>query len=200
MKQLKRKSYFFLCVFSCLLLAFIAYLNGKLDENTKYAVLQRSFDQDGNYENEGFIKFTTKKVIKDKFPTALMALSIVVGLLAALILVGGIKMWRRHHNGAFNLYILVLSNPLSFPILQQGEESRTKKIKTSKRGKVVETQKSKSAFRRQVTLQAKAYYPGFSDMKQQGTVVFLVPWMDASLSQNYPQHYKTSPAPIYTSG
>ncbi len=113
MKQLKWKSYFCLCVFSCLLLAFIAYLNGKLDENTKYAVFQRSFDQYGNYENEGFLKFTTKKVIKDKFPTALMALSIVVGLLAALILVGGIKMWRRNHNGAFYFNILVFSN---FPI------------------------------------------------------------------------------------
>ena len=44
----------------CVILAFIKYLNGKLDDNTKYAVLQRSFDKDGDYENEGFIQFTTK--------------------------------------------------------------------------------------------------------------------------------------------
>ncbi len=42
-------------------------------------------------------------------------------------------------------------------------------------------------------------YPGFSGMKQLGNI-FSLHWMDASLSQNYPQHYKTSPAPIYTSG
>lgn len=41
-------------------LADIKYLNGKLKENTEYAVFQRSFDQDENYENEGLIQFTTK--------------------------------------------------------------------------------------------------------------------------------------------
>ena len=42
------------------ILAFTKYLNGKLDDNTKYAVFQRSFDNNGDYENEGFIQFTTK--------------------------------------------------------------------------------------------------------------------------------------------
>lgn len=36
------------------------YLNGKLKEKTEYVVFQRSFDKDGNYENEGFIQFATK--------------------------------------------------------------------------------------------------------------------------------------------
>ena len=43
-----------------MILADIKYLNGKLKENTEYAVFQRSFDQDENYENEGLIQFTTK--------------------------------------------------------------------------------------------------------------------------------------------
>lgn len=49
--------YFMVCF---VILAFTKYLNGKLDDNTKYVVFQRSFDNDGDYENEGFIQFTTK--------------------------------------------------------------------------------------------------------------------------------------------
>ena len=44
----------------CFLLAFPKYLNGKLKSNTDYAVFQRSFDEDGGYENQGFTQFTTK--------------------------------------------------------------------------------------------------------------------------------------------
>jgi len=66
------------------------YLNGKLDDNTKYAVFQRSFAQDGDYENEGFILFQTKA----KPPTAIIV-SVVVVLLALLFLAGAVTIWRR---------------------------------------------------------------------------------------------------------
>ena len=76
------------------LLAFASYLNGKLKANTRYAVFQRSFDEDGYYENEGFFQFTTKA----KFPKAIV--SVVVVLVVFLILVGAFIIWRRcHHTG-----------------------------------------------------------------------------------------------------
>ena len=86
--------------------AFIKYQNGKLEEGTRYAVFQRYFDEDGDYENEGFITFTTKD---DGIPTATLVLSIVVGLLVVLIVVIVIVMWRRrlHPNGEFNFYICI---------------------------------------------------------------------------------------------
>ncbi|KAJ7386416.1 hypothetical protein OS493_008540 [Desmophyllum pertusum] len=77
----------------------------KLDDNTNYAVFQRSFDKNGDHENEGFSKFTTMKVaiakpIEDKFPTVIVVLSVVVaGLLLLIIVVGAVTVWRRfHHN------------------------------------------------------------------------------------------------------
>ena len=87
----------------CSLSAFIKYQNGKLEEGTRYAVFQRSFDEDGDYENEGFITFTTKDARKDDgIPTATLVLSIVVGLLVLLIVAIVIVMWRRlHPNGEF---------------------------------------------------------------------------------------------------
>ena len=81
--------------------AFIKYENGKLEEGTRYAVFQRSFTADYEYENEGFITFTTKD-IDNEFPTTTLVLSIVVGFLVLVILAGGIVMWRRlHPNGEF---------------------------------------------------------------------------------------------------
>ena len=86
-----------------ILSAFINYQNGKLEEGTRYAVFQRCFDKDGDYENEGFTKFTTKETQDkedDGIATTTLILSIVVGLLVLVILVGGIVMWRRlHPNG-----------------------------------------------------------------------------------------------------
>jgi len=76
----------------------LRYKNGKLEEGTRYAVFQRSFAEDGDYENEGFITFTTK----DGIPTTTLVISIVVGLLVLVIVAGGIVMWRRMHpNGEF---------------------------------------------------------------------------------------------------
>ena len=86
-----------------ILSAFINYQNGKLEEGARYAVFQRSFDKDGDYENEGFTTFTTKETQDkedDRIATTTLILSIVVGLLVLVILVGGIVMWRRlHPNG-----------------------------------------------------------------------------------------------------
>ena len=86
------------------------YLNGNLDEDTKYAVFQRSFAENGDYENEGFVKFTTKETKKtedDGISTTTVVLSVIVGLLVLLIVAGGIVMWRRfHRNGAFLFYYL----------------------------------------------------------------------------------------------
>ena len=70
------------------------YKNGKLEEGTRYAVFQRSFAEDGDYENEGFITFTTKD---DGIPTTTLILSIVIGLLVLVIVAGGIVTWRRLH-------------------------------------------------------------------------------------------------------
>ena len=88
------------------------YLNGNLDEDTKYTVFQRSYAEDGDYENEGFVTFTTKEAKKteeDGISTTIVVLSVVVGLLVLLIVVGGIVMWRRfHHNGAVRHYYHVL--------------------------------------------------------------------------------------------
>jgi len=79
-----------------LLLAFASYLNGKLKANTRYTVFQRSFDEDGYYENEGFFQSTTKA----KFPTAIV--SFVVVLVVLLILDGAFTIWRRcHHVGKY---------------------------------------------------------------------------------------------------
>ncbi|KAL9951101.1 hypothetical protein ACROYT_G043701 [Oculina patagonica] len=74
------------------------YLNGNLDQGTKYAVFQRSFAEDGDYESEGFVKFTTKETKKTEdggISITIVVLSVVVGLLVLLIVVGGTVMWRR---------------------------------------------------------------------------------------------------------
>ena len=77
-----RKNCLNLCVFFYFFLAEIKYLNGKLDDDTKYAVFQRSFDKDGNYEDEGFIAFTTKK---DN--TVAIVAGVVVAILAVVAIV-----------------------------------------------------------------------------------------------------------------
>ena len=93
----------------CFFLAFTKYLNGKLEGNKKYAVFQRSFDEDGGYENQGFVQFTTKAFqfagtessklkTKSKFPTDIailvgVVLFVVLGITATCIV------WRRCHQG-----------------------------------------------------------------------------------------------------
>ena len=74
------------------------YLNGKLDDGTKYAVFQRSFAEDGDYENEGIVEFET-----DKDNTALIA-GIVVPLLVVVvaIIAAGIFFYRRRQNSDRN--------------------------------------------------------------------------------------------------
>ena len=77
-----------------LFLAAIEYLNGKLDDGTKYAVFQRSFDKDGNYEDEGFIEFTT-----NKDDTAAIVTGVVVAILAVVaIVIVVIIFYRRRKN------------------------------------------------------------------------------------------------------
>ena len=74
-------------MFLCFTLLVGEYLNGKLNDDTKYAVFQRSFDKDYNYENEGFIVFTTNKDITAAviagvgFPLIVVAVIVVVVVL-----------------------------------------------------------------------------------------------------------------------
>lgn len=73
--------------------AIIKYLNGKLEDNTDYAVFQRSFDKDGDYENEGFVKFTTRKD-----HTVAIVARILVPLLIVAVVAAGIFYYRRRQN------------------------------------------------------------------------------------------------------
>ncbi|XP_068728189.1 receptor-type tyrosine-protein phosphatase epsilon-like [Montipora capricornis] len=66
------------------------YLNGELDDNTKYAVFQRSFAADGDYESEGFIEFTTKK---DN--TVAIVVGVLMSVLLVVVIVVGIFIYRR---------------------------------------------------------------------------------------------------------
>lgn len=81
--------WFFFSFFS---IVTVKFLNGKLYDDTEYAVFQRSFASHGDYENEGFITFKTKKS-----PTAIIviAVSIVVVLIILLLLTGAVVLWRR---------------------------------------------------------------------------------------------------------
>ena len=67
------------------------YLNGKLKEGTDYAVFQRSFSENDNYEDEGFIKFKT-----DTSSNTVLIVAIVVSLLVVVaVIAGGIFFYRR---------------------------------------------------------------------------------------------------------
>ena len=68
------------------------YLNGKLNDNTEYAVFQRSFDTYGDYENEGFIRFKTKA----KRPSAIIVSVAVVAPALLLLAVAVIFLHRRY--------------------------------------------------------------------------------------------------------
>ena len=88
---------------------FIKYLNGKLDEGKRYAVFQRSFGEDGDYQNEGFTRFKTiddDKSVKgsaakdDKDDT--MTIAIVVPIVVVVVLGAGVFFCRRRNNSANN--------------------------------------------------------------------------------------------------
>ena len=79
--------------FLCFTLLVEEYLNGKLDDNTKYAVFQRSFDKDNNYENEGFIIFTT-----NKDNTAAVVAGVVVPLIVVAVIVVVVVLYIRRRN------------------------------------------------------------------------------------------------------
>ena len=78
----------FLCFFFFLLV--VKYLNGKLDDDTKYAVFQRSFHSDNDYENEGFIIFTT-----NKNNTAAVVAGVVVSLIVVAVIVVVVVLYIR---------------------------------------------------------------------------------------------------------
>ena len=80
-------------LFLCFDLLGVKYLNGKLDDNTKYAVFQRSFDKDDNYENEGFIIFTT-----NKDNTAAVVAGVVVSLVVVAVIVVVAVLYFRRRN------------------------------------------------------------------------------------------------------
>ena len=65
-------------------------MNGKLEDNTDYAVFQRSFDKGGDYENEGFINFTTHKD-----HTGAIVAGVLVPLLIVAAVAAGIFFYRR---------------------------------------------------------------------------------------------------------
>ena len=77
--------------------AYIEYLNGKLDDGVEYAVFQRSFAEDGDYENEGIIEFKTNKDNTGLIVGIVVALVVVVAVIAA-----GIFFYRRRQNSASN--------------------------------------------------------------------------------------------------
>ena len=79
--------------FLCFTLLVEEYLYGKLDDNTKYAVFQRSFDKDNNYENEGFIIFTT-----NKDNTVAVIAGVVVPLIVVAVIVVVVVLYIRRRN------------------------------------------------------------------------------------------------------
>ena len=80
-------------IFLCFTLLVKEYLNGKLNDNTKYAVFQRSFDKDNNYENEGFIIFTT-----NKDNTVAVIAGVVVPLIVVAVIVVVVVLYIRRRN------------------------------------------------------------------------------------------------------
>ena len=80
-------------IFLCFTLLVEEYLNGKLDDNTKYAVFQRSFDKDNNYENEGFVIFTT-----NKDNTVAVIAGVVVLLIVVAVIVVVVVLYIRRRN------------------------------------------------------------------------------------------------------
>ena len=79
--------------FLCFASLVVKYLNGKLDDDTKYAVFQRSFHTVDDYENEGFIIFTT-----NKDNTAAVVAGVVVPLIVVAVIVVVVVLYIRRRN------------------------------------------------------------------------------------------------------
>lgn len=78
--------------------AVIEYLNGKLNDNTQYAAFQRSFAEDGDYENEGFVTFITKKddIVE-------IVVGVLVPLFVVVVIALAIFIYRRRRRQNENL-------------------------------------------------------------------------------------------------
>lgn len=74
------------------------YLNGELDDNTQYAVFQRSFAENGDYENEGFITFITERDY-----TTVIVVSILVPLFVVVVIAFAIFIYRRRRRQNENI-------------------------------------------------------------------------------------------------
>ena len=95
--------------FLCFVLLVVKYLNGKLDDDTKYAVFQRSFHSDNDYENEGFVIFTT-----NKNNTAAVVAGVVVSLIVVAVIVVVVVLYirrRKRDNAADGENMPVNSEP-----------------------------------------------------------------------------------------
>ena len=84
---------FLTMMFLCFVVLGVKYLNGKLDDDTKYAVFQRSFHSEEEYENEGFIIFTT-----NKDNTAAVVAGVVVSLIVVAVIVVVVVLYLRRRN------------------------------------------------------------------------------------------------------
>ena len=84
---------FLTMTFLCFVVLVVKYLNGKLDDDTKYAVFQRSFHSEEEYENEGFIIFTTNKDNK-----AAVVAGVVVSLIVVAVIVVVVVLYLRRRN------------------------------------------------------------------------------------------------------
>ena len=78
--------------------AVIEYLNGELNDNTQYAAFQRSFAEDGDYENEGFVTFITEKDY-----TVEIVVGILVPLFVVVVIALAIFIYRRRRRQNENL-------------------------------------------------------------------------------------------------
>lgn len=93
MVRVKTEQWFSNCdvsLFCFFFLLVVNYLNGKLDDDTKYAVFQRSFHTVDDYENEGFIIFTT-----NKNNTAAVVAGVVVSLIVVAVIVVVVVLYIR---------------------------------------------------------------------------------------------------------
>ena len=109
--------------FLCFVLLVVKYLNGKLDDDTKYAVFQRSFHTDDHYENEEFTIFTTKKdnsttvvvVRLRKDNMGAVVAGVVVPLIVVAVIVVVVVFYIRRRNrdkaAAVSEYVPLKSKP-----------------------------------------------------------------------------------------
>ncbi|XP_022799391.1 neogenin-like [Stylophora pistillata] len=77
---------------------FTEYLNGKLDDDTEYAVFQRSLSGPDDYQNEGFTQFTTRKMteLEPEDKTVIVIVVFIVLFIVFVVVVGGIVIvWLR---------------------------------------------------------------------------------------------------------